>query len=209
MDNFNNSEPIHVAAIAVNSVSFIIFLFMYASEIYRENWCITYLDINPKKPIEHLDTEIENYPALKIDMARLNDRYRKLVILCIGFQFVNVSVSSIDIMKYGSGSASIAPMMSYIVLIVTKLASTYNIASASLSKERAYSAYLSGPKTYNVIDMDHKHPANKDIESITVEDIVDEDKVNEDIVEEDIVDEDKVNEDIVDSEDIVLDKVIS
>ena len=35
-----------------------------------------------------------------------------------------------------------------------KLYSSYFVAGSSLENERAYSAYMSGPKTYNAIDAD-------------------------------------------------------
>ena len=38
-----------------------------------------------------------------------------------------------------------------------KLYNSYYISLSSLQKERAYSAYLKGPKTYNAIDLDHRH----------------------------------------------------
>jgi len=167
-ENINNGNPYHSSALIVNTISFAVFLMMYYSEIKRENWCISYLDINPQKPIEYLDVEIEDYPKIKKRMSKLNIQYKNLTILCAGVQGINISVSAVDIFKFGSGTSSFLTMASYIVLITTKLINTYNIASTSLTKERAYSAYLSGPRTYNVIDMDHK----KDVEIPSDETVV-------------------------------------
>ena len=164
-ENINNRNSYHSSALIVNTISFGVFLMMYYSEIRRENWCISYLDINPQKPIEYLDVEIEDYPKIKKKMSRLNIQYKNLTILCAGVQGINISVSAVDIFKFGAGTSSFLTMASYMVLIITKLINTYNIASTSLTKERAYSAYLSGPKTYNVIDMDHK----KNVETPTEE----------------------------------------
>ena len=167
-ENINNGNSYHTSALAVNAVSFGVFLMMYYSEIKRENWCISYLDINPQKPIEYLDVEIEDYPKIKKRMSKLNIQYKNLTILCAGVQGINISVSAVDIFKFGAGTSSFLTMASYMVLIITKLTNTYNIASTSLTKERAYSAYLSGPRTYNVIDMDHK----KDVEIPSDETVV-------------------------------------
>ena len=47
------------------------------------------------------------------------------------------------------------------------------ISTSSLEKERAYSAYLTGPKTYNVIDKDHKNNCKtKELKPIKQDDIV-------------------------------------
>ena len=50
------------------------------------------------------------------------------------------------------------------MLVTMKLAGARSIAQASLKSERAYSAYLSGPKTYNAIDVDHRLPEEADAE---------------------------------------------
>jgi len=183
MENMNSGNPYRSSVLVINTVSFGVFLMMYYSEIKRENWCISYLDINPQKPIEHLDNEIENYPKIKKRMSELNTQYKKLTILCAGVQVVNITVSVVDVAKFGAGTSAFLTMASYVVLIATKLSTTYGAASNSLSKERAYSAYLSGPKTYNVIDMDHKNdnevPDDEAPEPDTVCEIADDGEVGE------------------------------
>ena len=167
MENMNSGNSYRSSVLVINTISFGVFLMMYYSEIKRENWCISYLDINPQKPIEYLDVEIENYPKIKKKMSELNTQYKRLTILCAGVQVVNITVSAVDVAKFGAGTSAYLAMASYVVLIATKLTTTYGAASTSLSKERAYSAYLSGPKTYNVIDMDHKKNDDNPNEEIT------------------------------------------
>ena len=155
----SNSDPYHKSALVCNLISFVVFFAMYSIEVKRENWCINYLDIDYSKPTENLDDEIEYYPTFKYEMHALNRKYKILVDTCIGFQTINIALSSVDVANNWAGSASLAPMLSYILLIVIKLFHTRNIATASLKNERAYSAYLSGPKTFNVIDKDHRRPS--------------------------------------------------
>lgn len=159
----SNSDIYHKSALVCNLISFIVFFAMYFIEVKRENWCINYLDIDYSKPTENLDDEIEYYPTFKNEMHALNRKYKILVDTCIGFQTLNIALSSVDVANNWAGSASLAPMLSYILLIVIKLFHTRNIATASLKNERAYSAYLSGPKTFNVIDKDHRRPSINDV----------------------------------------------
>ena len=74
-ENFYNSQPLHVAGLISNFVTFVTVLNFYKNEIMREEWCIKHLDIDPDKPNNHLDEEIENYPLFKIQMKSLNKDY--------------------------------------------------------------------------------------------------------------------------------------
>ena len=117
----SNSDPYHKSALVFNLISFIVFFAMYFIEVQRENWCINYLDIDYSKPAENLDEEIEYYPTFKYEMHALNRKYKILVDSCIGFQTINIVLSSVNVANNWAGSASLAPMLSYILLIVIKL----------------------------------------------------------------------------------------
>ena len=155
--NVYNGDDYHRRVIWFNLFSFVVFITMYYSEVKRENWCINYLDIDYTKPSDNLDDEIELYPVFKERMRQLNKRYDVLVKACSVTQLFNIAISVADVGRSWAGSASFTPMLSYILLIATKLYTTYMVATASLKKERAFSAYLKEPKTYNTIDKDHKH----------------------------------------------------
>tara|TARA_Y100000389_G_scaffold139087_2_gene136823 strand:+ start:791 stop:1447 length:657 start_codon:yes stop_codon:yes gene_type:complete len=157
-DNYKDDEIFHRCVFILNCVSFFTVMVLYYSEIKRENWCITYLDIDENKSLENLDTEIERYPEIKKNMTKLNKQYRNAAYICIGMQFVNIVLSCVDILSNHAGNASLTPMISYIMLIMMKLYNSYFISLSSIKKERAFSAYLKGPKTYNAIDLDHRHP---------------------------------------------------
>lgn len=155
--NIYHGDDYHRRIIWFNLFSFIVFVLMYCMEIKRENWCINYLDIDYSKSAENLDDEIEDYPVFKYKMHELNKRYDNLVKFCSLTQLFNISVSVADVGRSWAGSASFTPMLSYIILIASKLHTSYTVATASLKNERAYSAYLKGPKTYNTIDSDHRN----------------------------------------------------
>ena len=144
----------HRVALGFNSFCFVLFLNLYRVELQRENWCIKYLDIDVDKAIENLDDEIENYPVIKQEMAALNKSYKNAVMVCGGSAILNTGISLYDLSTHWAGSPTLTPLLSSILLIFMKLYGSYFVAGSSLDNERAYSAYMSGPKTYNAIDSD-------------------------------------------------------
>jgi len=149
---FSHADNFRMFVLVVNFVSCIQLLILYALEIKRENWCITYLDIDPKKPNNNLDTEIEHYPNIKSQMSQINKNYKKFSLICVISQSFNIMVSVVNLGLHWYGSVSLSPLIGYVILMLTKLYNTYFISTASLKKERAYSAYLTISKTYNTID---------------------------------------------------------
>lgn len=161
-ENIYDDEVLHRIAISFNAFSFITFLAFYYSEIKREEWCIKYLDIDPDKANENLNEEIEKYPELKQAMIKLNTNYAKSTKLCGAVQVVNIGLSLADISSRWAGGATLTPLLSYVLLIYMKLFEAYSVSSIAVKDERAFSAYLTGPKTYNTIDKDHKQESKVD-----------------------------------------------
>lgn len=155
--NIYDDELLHRIAISFNAFSFLTFLALYYNEIRREEWCIKYLDIDPDKANDNLDDEIEKYPEFKQVMIKLNTSYANSTKFCGAVQVANIGLSLVDISSHWTGGATITPLLSYILLIFMKLFQAYSVSSIAVKDERAFSAYLVGPKTYNTIDKDHKH----------------------------------------------------
>lgn len=154
VENVKDTETLHLAALASNAATFLFFMALYFVEIRRENWCIKNLDIDDEKAADNLDDEIESYPNLKEEMRNLNRTYSRLGQCCGALQIANVGVSVADISSHWAGAATVTPLISYVLLVAIKLATVLSTASSSLKDERAYSAFLTGPKTYNTIDAD-------------------------------------------------------
>jgi hypothetical protein len=140
--------------VAVNTLSCLYLLYLYSIELKRENWCIKYLDIDPNKPNNNLDTEIEQYPEYKNNMLQINKKYKKNSLNCIGLQGVNITLSVVYIAHHWTGTIALTPLISYVIMVISKLYNTFFISNASIKEERAYSAYLTISKTYNTIDSD-------------------------------------------------------
>jgi hypothetical protein len=166
-ENINNTELYHYMGNISNLVTFIVVLGFYILEMNRENWSITYLDINPSLPNNNLDREIEYYPVIKKKMHKLNLWYLRMIYLCIIFLSVNSVISCIIIGNDYVGVNTFTSLVSFLILVASKFSNAIEIGSTSVKEERAFSAYLKIAKTYNTIDTDHRiqyntyHPYDK------------------------------------------------
>ena len=159
-----NDDIYHRITLAANLTSLIVFLVFYGFETHRENWCIKHLDMDKTKSPINLDTEIEAYPEIKAAMLGINKKYKTITIICSGVQIINITMSVADIALAWAGFASVTPLLSYVMLILLKLHTSYGIATKSLLKERALSAYMRSAKIYNTIDADFVKPIDIKIE---------------------------------------------
>jgi len=155
-ENFFKRDPVHLAALISNFTTFVSVLYFYYIEMKRENWCIKYLDIDLAKPNNYLDDEIERYPKYKKQMNQLNKSYLKSMYVSSSLLVINFGVSGTAIGFDYVGTNTITTMLSFFLLISSKLYSAYVTGTESVKKERALSAYMKTAKTYNTIDEDFR-----------------------------------------------------
>tara|TARA_B100002051_G_scaffold102455_1_gene97934 strand:+ start:534 stop:1199 length:666 start_codon:yes stop_codon:yes gene_type:complete len=155
-ENFFKRDPAHLAALISNFTTFVSVLYFYHIEMKRENWCIKYLDIDLTKPNNYLDDEIEAYPKYKKQMNQLNKSYLKSMYASSTLLVINFGISGTAIGFDYVGTNTITTMVSFFLLISSKLYSAYVTGTDSVKKERALSAYMKTAKTYNTIDEDFR-----------------------------------------------------
>ncbi len=155
-ENFYKRDPAHLAALISNFTTFVSVLYFYYIEMKRENWCIKYLDIDLTKPNNYLDDEIEAYPKYKKQMNQLNKSYLKSMYASSTLLVINFGISGTAIGFDYVGTNTITTMVSFFLLISSKLYSAYVTGTDSVKKERALSAYMKTAKTYNTIDEDFR-----------------------------------------------------
>jgi hypothetical protein len=155
-ENFFKRDPAHLAALISNFTTFVSVLYFYYIEMKRENWCIKYLDIDLTKPNNYLDDEIEAYPRYKKQMNQLNKSYLKSMYASSTLLIINFGISGTAIGFDYVGTNTITTMVSFFLLISSKLYSAYVTGTDSVKKERALSAYMKTAKTYNTIDEDFR-----------------------------------------------------
>ena len=176
-ENIISGDFLKICSNIFNAITFLFVLNFYKTEIQRENWCITYLDIDESKPNDNLDSQIEGYPEIKKKMAKLNRNYLRDTYLALGFLGCNFILSSVSIGYDYIGTNTATSIISFLLLVVMKVAGALNVGKESVRDEHALSAYMKTYKTYNVIDNDYIK--NDDIKNRIVDQEVEESKSNE------------------------------
>lgn len=155
-DNFFNGSIINSVGNISNFVTFSSIGTLYFIEMKRENWCIKYLDIDDNKSSNNLDEEIEKYPKYKHEMHQLNRKYLNCTYAALFLMVVNFIISGFTVYQSYAGPNSVTTFISFFMLVSLKLYSSWNVGALSVKYERANSAYLREPKTYNTIDEDFR-----------------------------------------------------
>lgn len=155
-DNMTEGGILRLVALLINAATFLTVIGLYAVEVRREDFCITYLDIDPEKSNTNLDSEIEEYPDIKKNMIEYNKSYLNALKAASAALVFNFGVSSASLIDQGVSSTSIASLASFLLLVGGKMYSAHEVANKSLDEERAFSAYLTIARTYNTIDEDHR-----------------------------------------------------
>lgn len=155
-DNFFNGTILNSAGNICNFVTFTSVGTLYFIELKRENWCIKYLDIDDSVSTNNLDEEIERYPEYKKQMKKLNVYYIRAIYISLLMMVMNFIVSGLSVYQSYAGTNTTTTFISFFLLVSMKLFSAWNVGSLSIKDERANSAYLKEPKTYNTIDEDFK-----------------------------------------------------
>lgn len=155
-ENVTNTSGLHLAASIMNGCTFLVVTALYVIELMRENWAITYLDMDDDKPNNNLDDEIEHYPKLKTQMRKINTSYMISVNISIVMMTLNFILSGVSIGFDYVGMNTFTSILSFLLLVASKISTAYSTAHESLYEERIDSAYMKTAKTYNVIDEDHR-----------------------------------------------------
>jgi len=170
-ENFFKEGNLYFGGNVCNFITFSAIGTLYFIELKRENWCIQYLDIDDEKSTNNLDTEIEAYPKYKKEMNRLNKNYVNATYFAVLMMCINFIVSGFTVYQTYTGSNSITSFVSFFLLVSMKLYNAWGVGRLSIKDERANSAYMKEPKTYNTIDGNYRIVEDdKDIfTSVTVE----------------------------------------
>jgi hypothetical protein len=155
-------DDVASSAVIINGINIFAFVIFYIVELMREVYLIKHLDINKYKGDLHLPNVITAYPKIKLGLKKHNVRYdRTIKALC----YITVGNWIISITVVGMHWYSIKTVLSLltnILLITTKLWNARTIASTSIRKNIAISAYMKEFASFNVIDKDYLKdvPAN-------------------------------------------------
>lgn len=142
------------AAFLANATTLVMVVVLYGFEAYREDWCISNLDIDPSKPATNLDRELDAYPDLRRKSVQLNERYSRMSGVVAVAVAGNFAMSGVYLLGHQAGLTTLVSLVSYLLLLAIKLHQTYSISHASLRNSRSFSAYMVVQRTFNCVDED-------------------------------------------------------
>ena len=159
-ENIFTDNVFHFYTNVCNYITCLFVLFFYIIELNRENWCITYLDVNKNLSAYNLDSEIEKYPTIKTKMNKLNKYYLTISSISLIILIINFIVSSINISFNFIGMNAVTSIVSFFMLVMGKLSTALDTGKKSVRKELALSSYMTEQKVYNTIDVDYRITKN-------------------------------------------------
>lgn len=151
-DSFRPKSLIGTAALATNAVTLTAICTLYLVELCRENWLISTLDISKEHPDNFLDDIAP--PIVLNTLSRWNRRYWRTSCVAGVFAVANIAVSSVFLSQNFQGSSTITAGISFTLLVMLKLWSSYQRAKKDQRNQSASSAYLSEDCSFNILDPD-------------------------------------------------------
>jgi hypothetical protein len=194
-ENYDNSEVYHKSLFYCNSISMFLFFCSYAIELWREEWCVKYLDIDNNYSDNGLKEIIVKEKKLDHYMDRVNKYYYNMVRITGIFYFINLAATIRMLNSNYHSNSTISCFMSFSLLVLMKLYNSYTVAYQSVKNDKMMSAYMNEFVSYNVIDDDYvqkKYGGNKNnrLEDITHE--KEDEKNFKDVNESEILKEEEI-----------------
>lgn len=153
MDSWTPQSTFGQITLGMNALTCVLFLCLYALEIYRENWLIEYLDSDGKVPNTNLSTHISS--SLKTKLAEINLQYWHLTLGTLVLFLCNVFVSARYLNQNFRSISTISAFAGFTILLGQKIYYAATIAYHGRSGSLAQSAFLTIPYTFNTMDENH------------------------------------------------------
>jgi len=153
--NYENSDVYHQKTLYWNILTMTLFIGYYCIELKRENWSIKYLDIDNNKPDNSLKEIIIKDKKLDNEMDRLNKYYYYTVLITAFAYFINLLLMIKIINDEYHSSSTISCFMSFSLLVLMKLYSSFTVARESVKNDKMMSAYMNEFVSFNVLDADY------------------------------------------------------
>ena len=186
-DNYRNSEVYHRIVFSWNCLSAFMFFCSYIIELYREEWCVKYLDIDNNYPDNSLKNIIikDKYLDKKID--GLNIYYYRILIINAFVYFVNMLLTIKMMNDNYYNNSTVSCFISFSLLVMMKLYNSLNVGFQSVKNDKMTSAYMSEFVSYNVIDSDYIKDKYNGKKNNRLEDITDDEEFNDVVSHEEII----------------------
>ena len=183
-DNYNNSEVYHRVVFSWNCFAAFMFTCSYLIELYREEWCVKYLDIDNNYPDNSLKSIIIQDKQLDKKMDQLNLYYYRTLCVNTSVYFVNMLLTLKMMNDSYYNNSTLSCFVSFSLLVMTKLYNSLNVAYNSVKYDKMMSAYMSEFVSYNVLDDDYVKEKYNGKKNNRLEDIINDEEDFKDVISE-------------------------
>jgi len=154
----------HRIGLCINMLTLGMILFTYMWELRREKWCIKHLDTEKGVAYNNLIYILPERLSIEKKLRSLNLHYIRALRLTSFVCFVNFISSGYVIYTRYLDNSTITSYLSFVLLLLTKLRTSYSVGKQSYHKNLALSALMTEPLSFNILDRD-QYSAISDVES--------------------------------------------
>ena len=154
-EKYDKTEVYNKTLFYWNSFTMLSFFCTYIIELWREEWCVKYLDIdnnfsdNGLKEIIVKDKKLDNY------MDKVNKYYYNMIRITCILYFINLGLTGRMLKSDYHSNSTISCFISFSLLVLMKLYNSLIVAYESVKNDKMMSAYMNEFVSYNVIDEDY------------------------------------------------------
>ena len=142
-------------------------------ELYREEWCVKYLDVDNDIPDNSLKNIIIKDKVLDKKMDRLNLIYYRLLCLNTFVYTLNMGLTIKMMNDSYYNNSTLSCFISFSLLVMMKLYNSLSVGYQSIKNDKMMSAFMSEFVSYNVIDEDYVMEKYNGTKNNRLEDITD------------------------------------
>lgn len=156
-ENMESDNNVYTGGLAVNFFTLFLFLILYLVEIKRENYLITYLEVNIQKPFDNdsVGKSLTYLPEIKKEkILSLDKIYQKIGKTSVFLFIANTILSGIIIYNYYLDDQTTTTFITNIFFMSGKIYDVYD--NSTTDENIFYSAYLKSKVQYNDVDPDKR-----------------------------------------------------
>ena len=146
--------------LCVNAFTLCMILFTYMWELKREKWCIKNLDSSKDVTYNSLRYTLNDQPQIDNTLRSLNLHYIRSLRLTSCVCFVNFVCSGYIIYPRYLDISTMTSYLSFALLLIMKLKTSYGVGKQSYDSALALSAYMTDPLSFNILDADEYQVTN-------------------------------------------------
>jgi hypothetical protein len=166
-ENVYDLTPFNWFVLALNAFTALSIAIALIWEFKRESWMVNHLDVDPEKPDNNLDDELElkneeniivpKYHHMKQSLLRKNKIYYYLFLTVALIATLNFGFSLALMVIFYDGFKTMTTFSTNALVIFMRIQKSLVIAKTCEKQLKAQSVFLSEPVAFNTIDEKYKY----------------------------------------------------